>query len=246
MRKKAQVGAELFRPPEPRSPAEQIAEAQGRQRVEYGLVDPYFFQLGRSLIDAWKAEEHVKQSGLRGWMQEMDENVEQLSAIWQKNARQFAATGSALKDPRQGTNDALAAAPEDRAGTRSSVAARDAYERQLKEQFTARKRALFRVVQNRDGLLRSVTLVEGSDDPAIDRQAIEDVRAAASKLPPPPPNGLGIKEPIVSLWEFQLTVSISPPIPTVSFEFDEVLGFFDVRLPLDRRIYKHVKLVAVE
>ena len=72
------------------------------------------------------------------------------------------------------------------------------------------------------------------------------MRAAASKLPPPPPSGLGIKEPIVSLWEFELIVSISPPVPTVTFEFDEALQFLDVRLPLDRRVYKKVKLVAVE
>jgi len=32
----------------------------------------------------------------------------------------------------------------------------------------------------------------------------------------------------------------------VSIEFDEALAFLDVRMPLDRRIYKRVKLVGVE
>jgi hypothetical protein len=32
----------------------------------------------------------------------------------------------------------------------------------------------------------------------------------------------------------------------VTITFDEVLGFFDARLPLDRRIYKRIRLVAVD
>jgi hypothetical protein len=31
----------------------------------------------------------------------------------------------------------------------------------------------------------------------------------------------------------------------IAFEFDEVLGVTDVRVPLDRRIWKRVRLVAV-
>ena len=38
----------------------------------------------------------------------------------------------------------------------------------------------------------------------------------------------------------------TPPIPTFTFEFDEALGFIDARLPLDRRIYKKVRLVSVD
>ncbi|MGC4120098.1 MAG: TonB C-terminal domain-containing protein [Myxococcales bacterium] len=230
--------------PGERSPSELITAGQAKRRVENGLVDPYFAQLGKALIDHWDADSHVQRSGVRGWMQQMSENTELLGALWQKNAKKFARTGNLVSDSEAGGY----AIPTvvDRTGGLTARAARDAYDRQLKEQFTARKRALFRVVQNGDGTLRSVTLVEGSNEPSIDRDALADVRAAASRLPPPPPDGLGIKEPIVSLWEFQLTVSISPPIPTVTIEFDEALAYLDARMPLDRRIYKRVKLVAVE
>jgi hypothetical protein len=241
LRERVRLGPEN---PTERSPAELITAGQNRRRVENGLVDPYFAQLGKALIDQWNAEAHVRRSGVRGWMQQMSENTEMLTAIWQQNAKRYAATGNLLSDGSAGGFTIPTVV--DRTGGLSARAARDAYDRMLKEQFTARKRALFRVVQNGDGTLRSVTLVEGSNEPAIDREALADVRAAASKLPPPPPEGLGIKEPIVSLWEFQLTVSISPPVPSVSIEFDEALSFLDVRMPLDRRIYKRVKLVAVE
>lgn len=40
-------------------------------------------------------------------------------------------------------------------------------------------------------------------------------------------------------------ISITPPLPVVEVEFDEVLGLKDLRLPLDRRIWKRVRLVAV-
>ena len=66
------------------------------------------------------------------------------------------------------------------------------------------------------------------------------------KLPPPPPEALNDHGELSSLWSFELVVSVSPPVPTITFEFDEVLGFIDPRMPLDRRIYKKVKLVSVE
>jgi hypothetical protein len=49
----------------------------------------------------------------------------------------------------------------------------------------------------------------------------------------------------VSLWQFELVISISPPIPTASIEFDAEMKVTDVRLPLDRRLYKRVRLLEV-
>jgi hypothetical protein len=226
--------------PNERTPSELIAEGQGRRAVENGSVDPYFLELGQALIDSWDAEKHLTAYGFSGWVDQMSENTRIFGSIWRENARRFAISGSPV-----GAGSAVPTVI-DRTGGLNALAARDAYERQLKEQYTARKRALLRVVQNGNGVLRSVTLIEGSDDPATDREAVADVRAAAQKLPKPPAQGLGLKEPIVSLWEFQLIISISPPVPTIAFEFDESLGSFDVRSPLDRRVYKRVKLVAVE
>mgnify|MGYP007100697806 FL=1 len=89
-------------------------------------------------------------------------------------------------------------------------------------------------------------LVAPSMDPQVDREALVDVRAAAQNLPVPPQEVLHGRETLTSLWELELVISISPPVPTFTFEFDEVLGFVDPRLPLDRRIYKKVRLVEVD
>ena len=51
---------------------------------------------------------------------------------------------------------------------------------------------------------------------------------------------------LASIWEFELEVSITPPVPIVGLEFDEVLGIGDLRAPLDRRVWKRVRLVAVD
>ena len=72
------------------------------------------------------------------------------------------------------------------------------------------------------------------------------MRAAARTLPRPPVEAVAARERLVSLWEFELEVSITPPLPIVQVEFDEVLGLKDVRVPLDRRIWKRVRLVAVK
>jgi TonB family protein len=116
----------------------------------------------------------------------------------------------------------------------------------MREQFKAVRRAVIRVVQDKDGKLTKVELVQPSQDAEVDRQALLDVKNAAEKLPPPPEEALEGKQQLSSLWTFELIVSISPPVPTISFEFDEALGFIDARLPLDRRIYKKVRLYAVE
>jgi hypothetical protein len=40
-------------------------------------------------------------------------------------------------------------------------------------------------------------------------------------------------------------ISISPPVPTVSIEFDAEMKLTDLRMPLDRRLYKRVRLLEV-
>ena len=96
-----------------------------------------------------------------------------------------------------------------------------------------------------DGRLLTIELVSPSEDAEIDRAAIEDVRAAAQKLPVPPDDARAARDTFVSMWEFELEISITPPLPVIAVEFDEVLGLKDLRVPLDRRIWKRVRLVAV-
>jgi len=105
---------------------------------------------------------------------------------------------------------------------------------------------MVRIVQRADGQLVGVELVQSSVDSVVDAQALRDLRAAAERLPAPSPEALRGRSRVVSLWEFELDVSISPPLPVVAVQFDEVLGLLDARVPLDRRIYKLVRLVAVD
>ncbi|MBX7096534.1 MAG: energy transducer TonB [Myxococcaceae bacterium] len=215
-------------------------ETLGRGKVDRGLVHPYYAQLGKVLIRTWDADRAVSRSGLKGFAEQFVENSKTWNAIWQSRAEQFGKTGTPSANETQGrrapTNDRLGA----------DLAARREIQKEMAAQFRTTRRALVRVTQRADGTLASVDLVAPSMDPQVDREALLDVRAAAQQLPTPPPEVLRGRETLTSLWELELVISISPPVPTFTFEFDEVLGYVDPRLPLDRRIYKKVRLVEVD
>ncbi len=226
--------------------AETARETLGRGKVDRGLVHPYYQQLGKALMKNWDADRAVSQGGLKAYTQQMGENFKLSNEIWLSKAEQYAKTGSPLGDAplpelRTGpTNDRIGGLPA------PDLAARKELQKQMREAYKATRHATLKVVQAADGKLLSVELVEPSNDAKIDREAMVDVRAAADKLPAPPPEVVGSRKQIISLWSFELVISISPPIPTFTFEFDEVIGFIDARMPLDRRIYKKVRLIAVE
>lgn len=223
-------------------------EALGRGRVARGMVHPYYVTLGKALIKQWDADRAVSATGLKGFVESTLENNRIWNGIWQEKARMYAKSGSPVsaedlpKGPMRPINDRILPY----GGNAVDQQTRREIQKQMAEQFRATRRATIRVVQNREGQLTKVELVEPSNDEHVDREALTDVRAAAAKLPPPPPEALEGKEELSSLWSFELVVSITPPVPTFTFEFDEVIGFIDARMPLDRRIYKKVKLVSVE
>jgi TonB family protein len=220
-------------------------ETIGRGRVDRGLVHPYYAQLGKALIKNWDAD-RVAGSGLKGLVEQTGENFKVANEIWLDHAAAFGRGGSPI--------DQAALAPNRRAPVTNNIQglqgvdldARKEMQREMSKQFKATRRAIIRVVQDATGKLLKVELVEPSNDQNVDREALKDVRAAAEKLPPPPPEAIEGHDRLSSLWSFELIISISPPIPTITFEFDEALGFIDARLPLDRRIYKKVRLVSVE
>jgi hypothetical protein len=220
-------------------------ETLGKGRVDRGLVHPYYSQLGKALLKNWDAD-RVAKSGLKGLAEQTSQNLKLYNEIWADRAAAYGSSGNPLGDTgpannrRAVTNDRVTALPGVDLEQRKELA------KAMKEQFKAIRRAVIRVVQDKDGKLRKVELVQPSQDANVDKEALIDVRNAAEKLPPPPTEALEGKDQLSSLWTFELIVSISPPVPTFSFEFDEALGFIDARLPLDRRIYKKVRLYAVE
>lgn len=234
---------------DPRTP-EQIIDALaketlGRGRVERGLVHPYYGQLGKTLLKSWDAD-RVAKSGLKGLGEQFVQNSKIYNELWANRAAAYGRGGSPIDGeqvaPYRGP------APNDRIQGLQGVdlEARKELSRQMASAFKATRRATIRVVQDPLGKLKRVELVQPSNDSQVDREALKDVQAAAEKLPPPPREVVGSREEISSLWSFELIVSISPPVPVFTFEFDEALGFIDARLPLDRRIYKKVRLVSVE
>jgi TonB family protein len=235
----------------PAVPKDLVGEAArtriGRGKVERGMVHPYYVQLGKALVKNWDADRAVSQTGLKGWAESMGENSRTWNSIWKERAATFGKTGTPFEEPppdmpMMPVNDHIVPY----AGNATDQMAKRELQRQMNMAFKATRRATIRVVQDKDGRLTKVELVDPSNDEHVDKEAIADVRAAAQKLPPPPVEALNEHQELSSLWSFELVVSISPPVPTITFEFDEVLGFMDPRLPLDRRIYKKVKLVSVE
>lgn len=213
-----------------------VSDTLARGKVDRGLTHPYFADVGKALLQAWDADRAVSRKGLKGYVEQTVENTRTLSKIWMESAAKFGATGVPVDPPQI----------SDRISGDNNALAMNAVRRALRNQFRATRRATFKVVQDRKGVLQEVTLLSPSNDPEVDREAMADVRAAAEKLPPPPPEAIGPRDTLVSVWQFELIVSISPPIPTISFEFDEALKFIDARMPLDRRIYKRVRLISAQ
>jgi len=229
--------------PVPSTPEEKVAdmvmEGVRRGKVDRGLVHPYFSQLGKSLLKEWDAERAVSAKGLKGFLDQSRGNSGEWMRVWSDRAQAYANTGSPLNSDAPAPNDRLPP------GGDPSLEARRTLRRQMREDFRATRRATVRVVQDTMGRLLSVELVIPSNDAQVDREAINDIRAAAERLPPPPPEALQGRTKLVSLWQMELIISISPPVPTLSLEFDAEMKVTDVRMPLDRRLYKRVRLLEV-
>ena len=224
-------------------------ETIGKGKVDRGLVHPYYVTLGKALIKNWDADRAVSKKGLAGFGEQFAPNSKVFIEIGLDRAAQFGATGAPMDAPVSNDNASrkTATVTNNIQGIGGvDLEARKEVSRQMREQFKATRRATIRVTQDTNGRLMQVELVAPSNDSAVDKEAMADVRAAAEKLPPPPAEALEGRKELISTWAFELVVSISPPIPTFTFEFDEALGFIDARLPLDRRIYKKVRLVSVD
>ncbi len=223
---------------------ESLRDLAGRSRVESGMVHPYYRDVGHALLGAWDAERAVKKQGLSGYVAQARDNVVDFGRSWHRAAKSFARTGAPdVVDGSSARMKELSGLP---AGPASDALVRTEVLRQLRIAFSEGHVTTVRVTQAADGHLLSLELVSPSKDPEIDRAALADVRAAAQTLPVPPPEALRGRTRLVSIWELEVEVSITPPIPVVSVELDEVLGLTDVRVPLDRRVWKRIRLAAAD
>lgn len=218
-------------------------ELAGRARVDGGLVHPYYRDVGRALLRAWDAEGAVKRGGLAGYLSNVGDNLVAFGRVWQRLADGYGKTGApAAIDGGSDRMKELSGLPPGPA--RDALVAKE-LQRQLRPVYSEGHVATVRVTQALTGGLLSIELVSPSRDPELDRAALDGVREAARALPVPPPEARAGRDALVSTWEFELEISIAPPIPMVALEFDEVLGASDLRVPLDRRVWKRVRLVSL-
>ncbi|MBS2030211.1 MAG: TonB C-terminal domain-containing protein [Deltaproteobacteria bacterium] len=231
--------------------ASMLREPLGRDRVERGMYDPYFHQMGEAMSKQWQAEKKVDEKGLKGFLDEAARGLavgaQQWMLAWQAAAEQYGKTGN------PGDIDG----PYDIDG-RLKEHIPPGVTQTMPNQLSSSRIALVRITQGLNGKLLHVELVQPSIDPAMDAEVMRELKLGEMVLPVPPTKGMGIHDPIRSIWAFQLTVSIAPPAPMISGSFDiealfdkktrEEMGgsLVDVRLPLSRRISKRVDLVSVE
>lgn len=234
-------GAGVAAPPDPlRGLADDVS---GRARVASGLAHPYWSSVGKALVVAWDAQRVLEARGISGYLAQAAGNLKSFARVWQRVAEQYGRAGAA--GPLDGSSERLRELAGLPAGPASEALAAAELDRQLQGAIAEERISTVRVTQERDGTIRSVELVSPSRDAEVDREALAAVRKAVATLAAPPPEALGERGTLVTTWAFEVEVSITPPEPVIGIDFDEVLGFKDLRVPLDRRIYKRVRLVAV-
>lgn len=216
-------------------------EQVGRARVASGQVHPYFADVGRELLRSWDVEKVVKDRGVDGYIAHLLENLVAFTRVWKDIAESYGTGNTGVLDGSSERLRELSGLPDGPARDALKAAEID---RQLRPAFSKDRVTLVRVTQDIDGRFVSVDLVSPSNDASMDRAAVDAARQAAQNLPPPPEEARGSRKQLISLWAFELEVSISPPAPIIGIEFDAQLGIADLRLPLDRRVWKQVKLVA--
>ena len=222
----------------------ELREEQARVRVKDGLADPFFLDFGRSMLALWDPEKAVADRGITGYAKQLAKSIADYSAVYAEQAATYGRTGSPF--PRGEAPLSLAGLAPVPEGISTQISDQMAGMRAIAEQARSRHAALVRVVQRADGRILALEVLRPSGDPSVDAQALRDLRESAEKLPAPTPSALAGRARVASVWEFSLVVSITPPLPMVAVQFDEVLGGIDARLPLDRRLYKLVRLVSVE
>ena len=232
-------------PPTPEGRLQRLfREDMGREKVKSGLADPFFLDFGRSLLAVWAPEKVVTDRGLSGYLKHLGVAVVDWANTYATQAANYGRSGSPFGPGGAPLSlSGLTAVPE---GVTTQIADQMAGMRAIADQSRTRHSALVRVVQRADGHLVSVQILRPSDDSSVDAQALRDLREAAARLPAPTPSALAGRTQVTSVWEFSLEVSITPPLPMISVQFDEVLGLFDARVPLDRRLFKLVRLVSVD
>jgi hypothetical protein len=217
-----------------------FSEDEGRARVERGLVDPWFAELGKALLRSWDVGRVIRSRPELA--ADLGRNAAAYGKEWSERASAYGQTGSPL--PAGAANPKV---PETYGivAPGNEVVAQGEATQLVHEQYQVVRRATVRVRQNAQGELLSAELEATSGDPELDAAALSDIRASAAALPRPPARLAQGRDSVSSEWQLDLVVAVTPLAPVLTFEFDEALGSAEAKVPLTRKVHKRVKLLAV-
>lgn len=215
-------------------------DESARQRVRAGIVDPYYAAMGKAMLAAWDPNRALPETTKELWLRSRAHNAALWARLMGETVARYGATGTPLT-----AGEPLPKGPsytESVTGTTLETnKLEETYRDYLGGKFNAEKKALVLVTQHGGGRV-GAELVRSSGDVVLDRAAVEDIRAAVEKLPEPD-HSLGL--PRRTLWSLRLLIVIVPPVPMLSFTFDEVMGTVKMDLPLDRKLLKRLQIEAV-
>jgi outer membrane biosynthesis protein TonB len=218
-----------------------IDAERGRRRVERGQIDPYFAEMGKTLLSQWDMSAEDKRKAEEPLLKILKENLVEGIAGYGEMLEEYGRTGKTSIGERVGPEGS------------DDMVERGLISEQMANSFTHHNMLLVRLTQGLDGKLLRVDLVQASNNPTMDAEVMRRLRSGETILPVPPAEGLGIHDPIRSVWAFELSVHVCPPAPVLSGTFD-VSAIFDPKMgkvvnicvPLDKFVSKHVQLISVD
>lgn len=231
-------GATLHAPETPKDAKELVAQTsrhvQAQNRAELGFEHPYFKAVGKSLADAWHPEPLFQSSG--GLIEQVKKDLSTYSRAWSQRASEYGRGRSPLADdvPTTAANNPLNSPSERMQQMQGAVA--------LANGIRLVNHVTLKVIQDEEGKIINIEIINPSEDLEMDHLALKDVRSAALKLGRPPVELLDEQSHLVSLWSFEVVVNIKPPTG-LGMDFDPALGIAQPSTPFAKRITKKVRLL---
>ncbi|RMG15281.1 MAG: TonB family protein, partial [Deltaproteobacteria bacterium] len=233
-------------------------EALARDRVQAGIVDPYFGALRERFGRHFEPDWGTLDPALSG--KSVVAALTRWAKDWQGTAQRYGEKGTPYFEGEQpsGLGDTL---PQPYTGGDPTLAQLDQMHTVWRDWAAGRiggieLDALVRVVQAPDGTLLEVEVVRSSGKPRYDQLAVEAVREALAEPLVPERQGKGVGlggAQIVSLWKFRTRFSVVPPavalpgmaggIAVTPMAGVDETG--DLKYPLEPVVKPQVELVAV-
>lgn len=216
-----------------------VVEYQAHDRVDSGLVDPYFTALARNMRENWKpGPKMVGGSEGKG----AGGDLENFARSWHAAAKQYGATGSPLaadaapgpapthefqRDPVGGGFDSADFAARVNNGDMGFLSGL----------------VVLQLTQNAKGEATDIRVLQSSGSAALDESARAEVKRVAHESPPPA-HGLGLGGPTIrTVWKMEARMVTNGIMPSATF--DPSLGSSGIQAPMQTHMVTRIELVAI-